>query len=42
VDPEFSYTLETRTIDGRKYVMLPAEDELEINGYAVSTTPKEN
>jgi hypothetical protein len=36
VAPEFSYTVETRTIQGRKYVLFPAEDGMEINGFAVT------
>ena len=35
VDPALSYLLETEEIDGRKYIRLPAESEVEINGFAV-------
>lgn len=39
VDPACSYLVETRIIDGRKYVLIPAED-VEVNGLAVAV--KEN
>lgn len=35
VDPASSYVVETRVIDGRKYLLIPAED-VEVNGLAVS------
>jgi hypothetical protein len=35
VDPECSYMVETRVIDGKTYVLFPAEDTMEINGFAV-------
>ena len=35
VDPEYSYLVETKLVDGKKYVMLPAEDGIEFNGFAV-------
>ena len=34
VDPACSYLVETRVIDGRKYVLIPA-DEVEVNGLPV-------
>ena len=36
VDPEFSYLLETRVIDGRKYILIPADETVEVNGIGVS------
>lgn len=33
VDPECSYLIETRMIDGRKYLLIPVEEDLEINGF---------
>jgi hypothetical protein len=36
VDPEYSYTVETRVIDGKKYLLIPVEDGMEINGFAVT------
>lgn len=38
VDPEYSYLIETRIIDGRKYVMIPADEGIEVNGVAVRVT----
>ena len=35
VDPERSYLIETRIIDGRKYILIPADEGAEINGFAV-------
>ena len=35
VDPERSYLIETRVIDGRPYLLIPAEG-VEINGLAVN------
>ena len=38
VDPERSYLIETRIIDGRPYLLIPAEG-VEVNGVAVRTAP---
>ena len=38
VSPENSYLVETRVIDGRKYLMIPADEGVEVNGIAVSVT----
>lgn len=35
VDPERSYLIETRIIDGRKYILIPADEGAEINGLSV-------
>ena len=35
VEPEHSYMIESRMIDGRKYIMVPADVDTEINGFAV-------
>lgn len=35
VDPEQSYLLETRMIDGRKYLLIPVDDGVEVNGFSV-------
>ena len=37
-DPEYSYLVETQIIDGRKYLLIPAEDGVEVNGFAVGIT----
>lgn len=36
VDPSFGYTLETRVIDGRKYLLIPADNGVELNGVTVN------
>ncbi len=36
--PECSYLLETRVIDGKKYLLIPAENGLEVNGLPVDWT----
>lgn len=38
VDPQFSYMVETKIINGRKYVMIPADEGVEVNGVAVKIT----
>ena len=38
VTPDFSYTVETRVIDGRKYVLIPADQGVSINGINVNIT----
>ena len=35
VDPEFGYTVETRIIEGRKYLLIPADNGVELNGVTV-------
>ncbi|MCI8537665.1 MAG: DUF4317 domain-containing protein [Oscillospiraceae bacterium] len=35
IDPECSYLVETRVIDGRTYLLIPAGTGVEINGFAV-------
>lgn len=35
LDPAYSYLVETRIIDGRKYLLIPAGDGVEINGLSV-------
>lgn len=36
VDPEYTYSLETRVIDGVKYILVPAEDGVSVNGVSVN------
>ena len=38
VSPESSYLVQTRVIDGRKYILIPADEGVEINGLAVGIT----
>ena len=40
VAPENSYLLETRVINGRKYILIPADEGVEVNGIGV-TIPNE-
>ncbi len=35
VNPEFSDLVETRVIDGKKYILIRAEEEVELNGVSV-------
>ena len=35
IDPEYSYLVETRIIDGRRCLVIPAGDGVEVNGLAV-------
>lgn len=37
VDPEFSYAVTTRVIDGRAYLLLPADD-IQVNGLPIQVT----
>ena len=37
-DPGYSYLVETQIINGRKYLLIPAEDGVEVNGFAVGIT----
>ena len=36
VAPEYSYMIEARVIDGRRYILIPADDGVEINGIGVN------
>ena len=38
VAPENCYLVETRIINGRKYILVPAEEDVEVNGLAVRFT----
>ncbi len=38
VDPELSHLVEMRVINGRKYILIPAQEGVEINGMAVELT----
>ena len=38
VDPEAARQVETRIIDGRKYILIPADADVEINGMNVKVT----
>ena len=36
VDPEYAYRITTRIIDGEKYILIPADGSVEVNGIEVS------
>ena len=35
IDPDYSYLMETRKINGRTFLLLPVDDGMEVNGLAV-------
>ena len=39
--PESSYLVEARIIDGKKYILIPAEEDVEVNGLAVRVPEEE-
>lgn len=41
IAPEYSYLVETRRINGRKYLLIPLEDGVEFNGLAVDVKIEE-
>lgn len=41
VNPTQSYLVETRIIDGRKYILIPADGDVEINGFGVKINPED-
>ena len=41
VDPAYSYLVETRIIDGRKYLLIPAGEGVEVNGLPVGLAAEE-
>ena len=42
VPPENSYLVETRIIDGKKYILIPAGEDVEVNGLAVRFAAEES
>ena len=43
VSPECSHMIEARVIDGRKYILIPADEGVEINGIGVNIpNPQKN
>lgn len=42
IPPEASYLVETRIIDGKKYLLIPTGDGVEVNGLSVTTPDKED
>ena len=41
VDPDRAELVETKVIDGRRCLVIPMEDNVEINGIRVTAGPKE-
>ena len=35
IEPERSYLVETRVIDGKKYLLIPVDDGAEVNGLPI-------
>ncbi|MEA4934346.1 MAG: DUF4317 family protein [Lawsonibacter sp.] len=35
VDPEYSYLVETKMMDGKPYIIIPADEGVEVNGVDV-------
>ena len=42
VDPDYSYLVETRKINGRTFLLLPVDDGMEVNGLAVDVRTVQN
>ncbi len=40
VAPDFAYMIESRVINGRKYILIPADDGVEVNGVSVDILKK--
>ncbi len=38
VDPKFSYLVQTKIIDGRKYILIAADSGVEVNGVGINIT----
>ncbi len=38
VPPEYSYLVETKILEGRKYILIPADEGVEVNGVSVKIT----
>lgn len=36
VEPEYAYEIETRVIDGRRFILIPADDTVEVNGIDIA------
>lgn len=41
VDPEYAYRIKTKVIDGEKYILIPADGSVEVNGIEVSVEENE-
>lgn len=38
MDPKFSYLVQTKVIDGRKYILIAADSGVEVNGVGINIT----
>ncbi len=38
LDPDSSYLMETRVLEGKKFILIPAEEDVEVNGLPVRLT----
>ena len=36
VEPEYAYEIEPRVIDGRRFILIPADDTVEVNGIDIA------
>lgn len=41
-DPEYAYRIEAKVIDGKKYIMIPADSEVTVNGIAINIPKDED
>ena len=41
MSPEYSYMVETKVINGRKYILIPADEGMEVNGVAVNISSEQ-
>ena len=41
VEPEYASEIQTRVIDGRRYILIPAEDTVEVNGIEIAVPSDE-
>ena len=42
MDPERSYLVEARIIDGRRYLLVPADESVEVNGLGVRIAARDS
>lgn len=40
-DPEYAYRIKAEIIDGRKYIMIPADSDVTVNGISISIAEKD-
>ncbi|MBQ6810574.1 MAG: DUF4317 family protein, partial [Firmicutes bacterium] len=42
VDPEYTHVVQTKVINGRKYIVIPANEGVEVNGMVVEIPGPQN